>query len=161
MGVGTGGHRGHVPPPPPIILPSEIVLTQCALLSRKLVHKMFTFNKIFWLASLANQDNIKIYKIKRSNKITSLILKVPVLVQNIQKVCSHLFSTQSPELIFKIIAYNFSTIQDILVPKRQEKELSCRHSFSSKLVQNITILHILYQTFSGGGPPLLPYSSNP
>ena len=37
-------------------------------------------------------------------------------------------------------------------------------SFSSKLVQNITILHIFYKHFSGGGspeppPPLLPYST--
>ena len=57
MGIGTGGHRGHVPPPPPpIILPNEIFLTQYALLSRKLAHKMFILNKIFRLASLANQD---------------------------------------------------------------------------------------------------------
>ena len=73
---------------------------------------------------------------------TSLILKVLVSVQNIQKVCNHLYNTQSPSLIFKIIAYNFNTILDIPVPKSQEKELSCRQSFSSKLVQNITILHI-------------------
>ena len=54
MGVGTGGHRGHVPPPPPpIILPSKIFLTPYALLSRKLANKMFIFNKIFRLASLA------------------------------------------------------------------------------------------------------------
>ena len=33
--------------------------------------------------------------------------------------------------------------------KSQEKELSCRQSFSSKLVQNITILYIFYQNFSG------------
>ena len=51
---------------------------------------------------------------------------------------------------FKIIGYNFNTIP---VPKSQEKELSSRQSFSSKLVQNITILHIIYQNFSGGGPP--------
>ena len=103
MGVGTGGggHRGHVPPPPPIILPSEIFLTQYALLSMKLVHKMLIFNKIFRLASLANQDNIKIYKIKRSNYFTSLIPKVPVLVQNIQKVWNHLFNTQSPLISFQ------------------------------------------------------------
>ena len=58
MGVGTGGgaQGARAPPPPPIILPSEIFLTQYALLSRKLVHKMFIFNKIFRLASLANQD---------------------------------------------------------------------------------------------------------
>ena len=66
MGVGTGGHRGHVPPPPthPIILPSEIFLTQYTLLSRKLAHKMFIFNKMFRFASLANQDtsNYGIYK---------------------------------------------------------------------------------------------------
>ena len=55
MGVGTGGHRGHVTPPP-IILPSEIFLTRYALLSSKLAHKMFIFNKILRLASLANQD---------------------------------------------------------------------------------------------------------
>ena len=42
---------------PPIILPSEIFLTQYALLSRKLAHKMFIFNKIFRLASLANEDS--------------------------------------------------------------------------------------------------------
>ena len=56
MGVGTGGggHRGHVPPL--IILPSEIFNTQCALLSRKLAHKMFIFNKIFRFASLPNQE---------------------------------------------------------------------------------------------------------
>ena len=39
---------------------------------------MFIFNKIFRLASLANQDNKEIYKFKRSNYFTSLILKVPV-----------------------------------------------------------------------------------
>ena len=54
MGVGTGGAQGARAPP--IILPSEIFLTQNALLSRKLAHKMFIFNKIFRLASLANQD---------------------------------------------------------------------------------------------------------
>ena len=47
---------------------------------------MLIFNKIFRLASLANQDNQEIYKFKHSNYFTSLILKVPVLVQNIQKV---------------------------------------------------------------------------
>ena len=57
MGVGTGGAQGaRAPPPPPIILPSEIFLTQYVLLSRKLVHEIFIFNKIFRLASLANQD---------------------------------------------------------------------------------------------------------
>ena len=134
MGVGTGGAQGARAPP--IILPSEIFLTQYALLSRKLVHKMFIFNKIFRLASLANQDNIEIYKIKCSNYLTSLILKVPVLVQNIYKVCNHLFNTQYPSLIFKIIGYDFNTIQDIPVSKSQEKELSCncKQSFSSKLV---------------------------
>ena len=66
-----------------------------------------------------------------------------MLVQNIQKVCIQLFNIQFPSLIFKIIGYNFNTIP---VPKSQEKELSCRQSFSSKLVQNITILHIFYQT---------------
>ena len=152
MGVGTGGHRGHVPPPPPIILPSEIFLTQYAQLSRKLTHKMPIFNKIFRLASLADQDtsNLEIYKLKCSNYFTSFIKKVSVLVQNIQKACNQLFNIQSPSLIFKIIGYNFNTIP---VPKSQESELSCRQSFSSKLVQNITILHIFYQTFSGGGPP--------
>ena len=90
---------------------------------------MFIINKIFRLASLANQDNIKIYKIKRSSYFTSLTLKVPVLVQNIQKKCNHLFNTQSPSLIFKSIGYNFNTIQDIPVPKSQEKELSCWQSF--------------------------------
>ena len=54
MGVGTGGAQGARAPP--IILPSEIFLTQYALWSRKLAHKMFIFNKIFRLASLANQD---------------------------------------------------------------------------------------------------------
>ena len=108
---------------PPIILPSEIFLTQYALLSRKSANKMFIFNKIFWLASLANQDIQEIYKFKRSNYVTSLILKVPVLVQNIQKVRNQLFNTQSPSLIFKIIGYNFNTIQDIPVPKSQGKEL--------------------------------------
>ena len=57
MGVGTGGAQGARAPP--IILPSEIFLTQYALLSRKLAHKMFIFNKIFRLASLANQDTKK------------------------------------------------------------------------------------------------------
>ena len=75
-----------------------------------------------------------------------------MLVQNIQKVCNQLFNTKSPSFVFKIIGYNSNTIQDIQVPKSQEKELSCRQSFSSKLVQNITILHIFYQNFSGGGP---------
>ena len=81
-----------------------------------------------------------------------------MLVQNIQKVCNQLFNIQSHSihsLIFKIIGYNFNTIP---VPKSQEKELSCRQSFSSKLVQNITILHILYQNFSRGGPPDPPPS---
>ena len=86
------------------------------------------------------------YKFKCSNNFTSFILKVSVLVQNIQKVCNQLFNIQSPSLIFKIICYNFNTIP---VPKSQEKALSCRQSFSSKLVQNITILHIFYQNFSG------------
>ena len=54
MGVGTGGAQGARAPP--IILPSEIFLTQYALLSRKWAHKMFIFSKIFRLASLANQD---------------------------------------------------------------------------------------------------------
>ena len=53
MGVGTGGGAQGARAPP-IILPSEIFLTQYALLSRKLVHKMFIFNQIFRLASLAN-----------------------------------------------------------------------------------------------------------
>ena len=53
-----------------------------------------------------------------------------------------------PSLIFEIIGYNFNTIP---VSKSQEKELSYRQSFSSKLVQNITILHIFYQNFSGEG----------
>ena len=61
-----------------------------------------------------------------------------MLVQNIQMVCNQLFNIQSPSLIFKIIGYNFNTIP---APKSQEKELSCRQSVSSKLVQNITILH--------------------
>ena len=69
-----------------------------------------------------------------------------MLDQNIQKVCNQQFNIQSPSLIFKIIGYNFNTIP---VPKSQEKELSCRQSFSSKLVKNITILHIFYQNFSG------------
>ena len=81
-----------------------------------------------------------------------------VLVQTIQKVCNKLFNIQSPSLIFKIIGYKFNTFP---VPKSQEKELPCRQRFSSKLVQNITILHIFYQNFSGGGPPdpILPYST--
>ena len=80
-----------------------------------------------------------------------------MLVQNIQKVlvCNQLFNIQSPSLILKITVYNFNTIP---VPKSQEKELSCRQSFSSKLVQNITILHIFYQNFSEGGPPNPPLS---
>ena len=53
MGVGTGG-GGHTCPP--IILPSEMFLTQYALLSKKLAHKMFIFIKIFRLASLACED---------------------------------------------------------------------------------------------------------
>ena len=53
MGVGTGGTGGTCPP---IILPSEIFLTQYALFSRIFAHKMFIFNKIFRLASLADQD---------------------------------------------------------------------------------------------------------
>ena len=87
-----------------------------------------------------------------------IYLKLSVLGQNIQKVCNQLFNIRSPSLIFKIIGYNFNTIP---VPKSQEKELSCRQSFSSKLVQNITIRHIFYQNFSGEGPPdpLLPYST--
>ena len=40
-------------------------------------------------------------------------LKVSVLAQNIQKVCNQLFNIQSPSFIFKIIGYNFNTIQDI------------------------------------------------
>ena len=76
--------------------------------------------------------------------------KVSVLVQNIRKVCNQIFNIQSPSLIFKIICYNFKTIP---VPKSQDKELSCRQSFSSKLVQNITILHIFYQFFPGEEPP--------
>ena len=110
---------------------------------------------------------IKILETKKStNSIVQnisphLLKKVSVLLQNIQKVCNPLFNIQSPSLIFKIIGYNFNTIP---VPKSQEKELSCRQSFSSKLVQisNITILYILYQNFSGGGPPEpppLPYST--
>ena len=78
-----------------------------------------------------------------------------MLVQNIQKVCNQLFNIQSPSLIFKIIGYNFNTIP---VRNSQEKELSCWHSFSSKLVQNITILHIFYLNFAGGGPPDPPPS---
>ena len=59
-------------------------------------------------------------------------------------------------MYFKIIGYTFNTIQDIPVPKSQEKELSCRHSFSSKLVQNITVLHRFYQNFSGEDPRTPP-----
>ena len=60
-----------------------------------------------------------------------------------------------------IIGYNFNTIP---VPTSQEKELSCRQSFSSKLFQNITILHIFYQNFSGWRstrppPPSIQYKS--
>ena len=145
-----------MPPPPLIIWPSGIFLTQYALLSRKLAHKMFIFHDIFRLASLANQDNQETYKFKRSNYFTSLILKVSVLVQNIRKVCNQLFNTQSPSLFFKKFKKGHSSTHSL------EKELSCRQSFSSKLVQNITIMHIFYQNFSGGGPqaPLLPYSSN-
>ena len=47
MGVGTGGGAQGARPPPPIILPSEIFLTQYALLSRKFSHKMLIFNKNF------------------------------------------------------------------------------------------------------------------
>ena len=82
-----------------------------------------------------------------------------MLVQNIQKVCNQPFNIQSPSLIFKIIGYNFNTIP---VPKTQEKEMSCRQSFSSKLVQNITILHIFYQNVSGEDhqtPPLPSFST--
>ena len=153
------GGGGHVPPPP-IILPSEFFLTQYALLSRKLAHKMFIFSKIFQLASLANQDtSIKeIFKFICSNYFTSLKFylkkfELSVLVQNIQKVCNQLFNIQFPSWIFKIIGYNFYTIP---VPKSQEKKISCRQSFSSKLVQNITIMCIFYQNFSGGEPPDLP-----
>ena len=88
----------------------------------------------------------------------NLLKKVSLLVQNIQKVCNQIFNIQSPSWIFKIIGYNFNTIP---VLKSQDKELSCRQSFSSKLVQNITILHIFYQNFFRGGPtelPLLLYS---
>ena len=67
---------------------------------------MLIFNKIFRLASLANQDNQEIFNFKRSNYFTLLILKVSVLVQNIQKVCNQLFNTLAPSLIFKIIDYN-------------------------------------------------------
>ena len=141
MGVGTGRHRGHVPPPPPpLILPSEIFLTQYALLSRKLAHTIFIFNKIFRLASLANQDNLTIYNFKQINYFTSLILKVHVFVHNIQKACNQLFNIQLPSMIyFKIISAFRIFIQ---VPKSQEKKLSCRHNFPSKLVQDITILLI-------------------
>ena len=58
-----------------------------------------------------------------------------------------------PFINFQNYCYKFNSIQDIPVPKSQEKELSRRQSFSSKLVQNITILHIFYQNFSGGGRP--------
>ena len=75
---------------------------------------------------------------------------------------NQLFNILSPSLIFKIIGYNFNTIP---VPKSQEKELSCGQSFSSNVVQNITILYIFYQNFSGGGspdpppPPCIKYKS--
>ena len=39
------GHRGHVPPPPPIILPSKIFNCQYALYLRKRAHKMCIFIK--------------------------------------------------------------------------------------------------------------------
>ena len=103
---------------------------------------------------------IKILVTKKStNSIVQIVSphlfkKKSVLVQNIQKVCNQLFNLQSLSLIFKIIDYNFNTIP---VPKSQEKELSCRQSFSSKFVQNITILHIFNQNFSGGVPPDPPF----
>ena len=52
---------------------------------------MSIYIKIFRLASLANQDtkNLEIYNFKCSNYFTSFILKVSVLVQNIQKVCTN------------------------------------------------------------------------
>ena len=75
MGVGTGGTGGTCRPPPP---PNNFAkwnspYSVYALLSRKLAHKMFIFNKIFRLASLADQDtsNLKIYKFKCSNYFTS------------------------------------------------------------------------------------------
>ena len=160
MGVGTGGAQGARAPP--IILPSEIFLTQNALLSRKFAHKTFIFNKIFRLAALANLDTSKleIYKFKCSNYFTSFILKVSVLVQNIQKVCSQLFNIQSPSLILKIIGYNFNTIP---VPKGQEKEMSCMQSFSSKIGPEYhNSAHILPKFLRGRTtrpPPLLPYST--
>ena len=143
------------PPPPPIILPSEIFLTQYALLSRKLAHKMFIFNKIFRLASLANQDTSskELYKLKVFKLFHLIYLKrfcVSSKHSEGMQPTTFVFIIQSPSLIFKIIGYNFNTIP---VPKSQEKELSYRQSFSSKLVQNITILHIFYQNISGGGPP--------
>ena len=58
---------------------------------------MLIFIKIFRLASLANQDtyNLEIYKLKRLNYFNSFSLKVSVLVQNIQKVCTN-YSTSNP-----------------------------------------------------------------
>ena len=60
----------------------------------------------------------------------------------------------TPFIKFQIIGYNFNTIP---VPKTQEKELSCRQSISSKLVKNITILHIFYQNFSGEDHQTTPF----
>ena len=71
MGVGTGGAQGARAPP--IILPSEIFLTQYALLSRKLAHIMFIFNKIFRLASLANQDTSTFVTKKSTNSNVQII----------------------------------------------------------------------------------------
>ena len=42
--------------PPQLFCQVKFFLTQYALLSRKLAHKMFIFHQIFRLSSLANQD---------------------------------------------------------------------------------------------------------
>ena len=54
MGVGTGGHKGHVHTNN---FAKKIFQWSICTLIRKWVHKMCNFNKIFRLASIANEDN--------------------------------------------------------------------------------------------------------
>ena len=81
MGVGTGGGGGGGGGTggtcPPNNLPSEILFTQYALLSRKLTHKMFIFNKI----SGSLRSPIKILVTKKSTN------------SNVQIILPHLFKT--------------------------------------------------------------------
>ena len=159
MGVGTGGGTGGTCPP--INLPSEIFLTQYSLLLKKLAQKNVHFHENF-PARFARQS--RYYKSTNSNSnvliITTHLSKSSCVSLNIQKVCNQLFNIQSPSLIFKIIGYNFNTIP---VPKSQEKELSCRHSFFVPVgPENHNFAHNLPKFLWGRTtrpPPLLPYST--